>query len=185
MGSFQAVLQEKLVGEFGQEVLGCRCAGGKTTHGHCGYHFHFMSNEEKPWCRTKYGCGHYSIKGPWVYCDPRGVERRRADDGKLYNALDFKKFYPKDGKEKWASAANYQETRVARNGKAYKANEFRDYYIDYLGEEGWLSEWTNAKEETRKANDGKFYTFDEFVQHYGKDTSWKMWDGAGKLRPEL
>ena len=58
--------QEKLVGEFGQEVLGCRCAGGKrccsgsiirpllrspvpagkTTHGHCGYHFHFMSNED-------------------------------------------------------------------------------------------------------------------------------------------
>ena len=25
------------------------------------------------------GCGHYSIKGPWVYCDDRAVERRRAD----------------------------------------------------------------------------------------------------------
>ena len=52
-----------MVGEHGQEVLGCRCAGGtepathgpttwscrsggKTTHGHCGYHFHFMSNED-------------------------------------------------------------------------------------------------------------------------------------------
>ena len=126
------------MGEFGQEVLGCRCAGGtfppipstshgrcisrpgKTTHGNCGYHFHFMSNEDchqialiagdvwkwscvqdKPWCRTKFGptakqrnrtrppgavrrfpgCGHYSIKGNWVYCDPRGTERRRADAG--------------------------------------------------------------------------------------------------------
>ncbi|CAE7612468.1 unnamed protein product [Symbiodinium sp. CCMP2456] len=130
-----ASAEEKLVGEFGQEVLGCRCAGGKTTHGNCGYHFHFMSNEDKPWCRTKFGCGHYSIKGNWVYCDPRGTERRRADDGKLYNALDFKKFYPKDGKEKWAAAAAYEETRIARNGKAYKASEFRDYYIDYLGED--------------------------------------------------
>ncbi|CAK9102723.1 Uncharacterized protein SCF082_LOCUS48014 [Durusdinium trenchii] len=126
--------QEKLVGEFGQEVLGCRCAGGKTTHGNCGYHFHFMSNEEKPWCRTKFGCGHYSIKGPWVYCDEQSVERRRADDGKLYNALQFKKFFDKEGKDKWTNAAKYIETRVARNGKAYTAGEFRDYYIDYLGE---------------------------------------------------
>lgn len=180
-----ASAEEKLVGEFGQEVLGCRCAGGKTTHGNCGYHFHFMSNEDKPWCRTKFGCGHYSIKGNWVYCDPRGTERRRADDGKLYNALDFKKFYPKDGKEKWAAAAAYEETRIARNGKAYKASEFRDYYIDYLGEEGWLTEWTGAQEETRKANDGKFYTFDQFVEHYGKDAVWKMWDSATKRRPEL
>ena len=27
------------------------------------------------------GCGHYSIKGPWVYCDEQGVERRRAEVG--------------------------------------------------------------------------------------------------------
>ena len=27
------------------------------------------------------GCGQDSIKGPWVYCDEQGVERRRADVG--------------------------------------------------------------------------------------------------------
>ncbi|CAL1164758.1 unnamed protein product [Cladocopium goreaui] len=178
-------VQEKLVGEFGQEVLGCRCAGSKTTHGSCGYHFHFMSSEEKPWCRTKFGCGHYSIKGPWVYCDEQGVERRRAEDGKLYNALQFKKFYDKEGRDKWTNAAKYTETRIARNGKAYTAAEFRDYYIDYLGEEGWVKEWSSSKEESRKANDGSFYTFDEFMKHYGKDKAWHMWDTASKLRPEL
>eukprot|EP00435_Cladocopium_sp_Y103_P064282 s571_g26.t1 len=106
-----------------------------------------MSSEEKPWCRTKYGCGHYSIKGPWVYCDERGVERRRADDGKLYNALQFKKFFDKEGRDKWTNAAKYTETRTARNGKAYTAAEFRDYYIDYLGEEGWVKEWSSSKED--------------------------------------
>ena len=60
-------------------------------------------------------------------------------------------------------AAKYTETRIARNGKAYTAAEFRDYYIDYLGEEGWVKEWSTSKEETRKANDGTFYTFDDFV----------------------
>lgn len=30
--------------------------------------------------RTLGGCGHYSIKGPWVYCDEQSVERRRADE---------------------------------------------------------------------------------------------------------
>lgn len=53
--NFDLVAKEKLIGEYGQEVLGCRCAGGKTTHGTCGYHFHFGSNEDKPWCRTKFG----------------------------------------------------------------------------------------------------------------------------------
>mmetsp|Transcript_82816 Transcript_82816/g.146335 ORF Transcript_82816/g.146335 Transcript_82816/m.146335 type:complete len:196 (+) Transcript_82816:50-637(+) len=176
---------QSLIGEFKQEVLGCVCKGGKSTHGNCGYHFHFGSDEDKPWCRTKYGCGFASLKGSWTHCDERGVEKRRADDGKLYNSKDFKKFYAKEGKDKWTKAEKYAEHRVARNGKAYTANQFRDYYIDFLGEEGWMTEWEKSKAETRKANDGSWYTFDEYVEFYGKDKAWGMWDSAPKLHPEL
>ena len=55
--------------------------------------------------------------------------------------------------------------------QAYKASEFRDYYIDYLGEdaasclrrrkhslpacwqEGWLTEWTGAQEDLASTTD--------------------------------
>ncbi|CAE8658804.1 unnamed protein product, partial [Polarella glacialis] len=150
-------------------------------HGYCGYHFHLGSAEDKPWCRTKYGCGQSSIKGSWVHCDERSVERRRADDGKLYSAFEFKKY---GGKDKWMSASKFKERRLARNGKAYSSSEFRDYYIDSLGEDGWTSDWTSAQPETRKANDEKWYTFDQFQEHYGKK-AWDMWASAVKSRSEL
>mmetsp|Transcript_29746 Transcript_29746/g.76350 ORF Transcript_29746/g.76350 Transcript_29746/m.76350 type:complete len:80 (-) Transcript_29746:230-469(-) len=51
-----AVAEYVLQGETGQVVSGCRCEG-TGANGHCSYHFHFGSNEKKPWCRTKYNCG--------------------------------------------------------------------------------------------------------------------------------
>ena len=172
------------------------------------------------------GCGHYSIKGNWVYCDPRGVERRRADAGCPASSFSglrcFMASWPswdvavcqqsmaaqrmasstrrwtsrsstpttghlaclswtvsaselsaQDGKEKWTNVEGSvwlilgavrecrhaqgsklrgnthrqkwqgrrgrrgrpHKTRTAAHGEqAYRASEFREYYIDYLGE---------------------------------------------------
>merc|ERR1719499_570199 len=92
-----AALDPALKGEWGQEVLGCRCNGRKGSHGYCGYHFHWGSQEDKPWCRTMHGCGNSGLKGSWTQCDERGVERRRGDDGKHYNSKEMKEFYGEKG----------------------------------------------------------------------------------------
>merc|ERR1711972_369292 len=110
--------------------------------------------------------------GSWMSCDETGVERRRGNDGALYNAREFKTFYGKDAKDKWNGAKDYIEKRLAKNNKAYSVFEFRDFYIDTVGEHGWVLEWTRAKPEQRKANDGQWYTWEQFVQHYGKDKVW-------------
>ena len=34
----------------------------KATHGYCGFHFHFGSSEDKPWCRTRFNCGDAGAK---------------------------------------------------------------------------------------------------------------------------
>merc|ERR1719240_453073 len=96
------------------------------------------------------------------------VERRRGNDGKLYNARDFQDHYGKgkDGGDKWAAAKPFVERKLAQNNLAYTVGEFRAYYIDALGEQGWLDKWVNAKEETRKAADGKYYSFTEFMEYY-------------------
>merc|ERR1712232_1470306 len=105
LASFATLCHTEFVyaGESGQAVLGCRCKGTRSTHGHCGFHLHFGSHEEKPWCRTMHGCGQSSWRGSWMYCDERGVEKRRADDAKLYNAREFEKHFGKgkDGGKKW------------------------------------------------------------------------------------
>mmetsp|Transcript_82019 Transcript_82019/g.198860 ORF Transcript_82019/g.198860 Transcript_82019/m.198860 type:complete len:196 (+) Transcript_82019:82-669(+) len=173
-----AVAQDVMVGEFGQTVLGCTCKGGKATHGYCGYHFHFGSSEDKPWCRTKHNCGKPGLKGSWAHCDTKAIERRRAEDGQYYNAKEFREFYNKEGKDKWMNAAPYVEKRLARNQKAYSVFEFRDYYVDALGEHGWVEEWGNSKPEARKADDGKWWTWDEYVQFYGAKEAWRRWDDA-------
>merc|ERR1719480_278512 len=107
------------------------------------------SNEEKPWCRTQYGCGSSGFRGSWMYCDEAGVEKRRANDGILYNVKGFRDFYKNEGKEKWEAAKDYVERRMAKNDKPYTANEFRAYYIDSFGEVGWIKEWEAATPETR------------------------------------
>jgi len=176
---------ESMSGEFGQAVLGCACKGGKATHGYCGFHFHWGSQEDKPWCRTKHSCGNPGLQGSWAHCDERGVARRRAQDGQLYTSKEFKKHYESEGREKWSAAEPYPERRLARNNKAYTVFEFRDYYVDALGEQGWVPEWVNAKPEARQANDGKWWTFDEFVQYYGKSEAWRKWEAADNSRSDL
>jgi len=170
--------QSSMKGEWGQEVLGCRCNGRKGTHGYCGYHFHWGSQEDKPWCRTMHGCGNSGLKGAWIHCDARAVERRRGDDGKHYNSKEMKEFYGDKGKDKWTGAEKYIERRMAKNGQAYTVFQFRDYYIDALGEQGWVSEWEAAKPEQRQANDGVWYAWEEFVKHYGDVKAWEMWNSA-------
>merc|ERR550514_2615055 len=173
---------QKLQGEFGQEVLGCACKAGKATHGYCGYHFHLGSSEDKPWCRTRHSCGHQSLKGSWDYCDEKGVERRRGNDGALYTSKEFRDHYGKDGKAKWTAAEQEVEWRLARNRKAYSVYEFRDYYVDAFGETGWLVEWSKADGEQRQAKDSKWYTFEQFVEFYGKTNGWDLWRAAQKSR---
>merc|ERR1712110_1145879 len=82
-------------GEHGKEVYGCQCKGMEHTHGHCGFHKHIFSNEDKPWCRTKHGCGQSGFRGSWMYCNALGLERRRADDGQLYHVRDFTNYFKK------------------------------------------------------------------------------------------
>mmetsp|Transcript_58794 Transcript_58794/g.117655 ORF Transcript_58794/g.117655 Transcript_58794/m.117655 type:complete len:222 (-) Transcript_58794:175-840(-) len=173
-----AVAQTKLVGELGQAVLGCVCKGGKTKDAYCGYHFHSGAQPSRPWCRTKYGCGTKSAGGSWTFCDARGVERRRAENGKLYTSKEFKDFYGKEGRKNWKKASPFSERRLGRDQRAYNVKAFRDYYLDRLGEEGWIDEWSSAKPEARKAEDGKWWTWDEFAEFYGAKEAWKHWDRA-------
>merc|ERR1712203_946256 len=110
---------------------------------------------------TKHNCGTKNMfRGSWAWCDERAVERRRANDGSLYNARDFEKFYGKgsDGSERWKNAKPFVEKRLARNGKAYTVHEFRAFYIGSYGELGWVEKWIEALPERRKAEDGKTYT---------------------------
>eukprot|EP00416_Gambierdiscus_australes_P045901 CAMPEP_0171105432 /NCGR_PEP_ID=MMETSP0766_2-20121228/62672_1 /TAXON_ID=439317 /ORGANISM="Gambierdiscus australes, Strain CAWD 149" /LENGTH=199 /DNA_ID=CAMNT_0011566285 /DNA_START=68 /DNA_END=667 /DNA_ORIENTATION=+ len=176
--------ESSLKGEFGQAVYGCTCKGGKTTHGYCGYHFHWGSKEDQPWCRTKYGCGFTGLAA-WKHCDARGVERRRADDGQFYTSKEFKDFYGDKGKKEWTGKEEHIERRVARNKKAYTVYEFRDYYVDALGEEGWVTEWVSAGPEQRRAQDGKWWTWEQFVQFYGDKESWYKWTWATTASSEL
>lgn len=181
--------QKPLTGEDGKEVLGCRCKGRKHTHGHCGYHIHFGSNEDIPWCRTLHNCGNSNmIQGSWAHCDKNAVERRRGNDGQFYTSKDFQKFYKgKEGAEKWKAAKPFIEKRLARNLKAYDVSEFRDFYIDALGEQGWVEMWIKAPEEERKADDGKYYKWSEFSEYYGADKAWSKWETAasGTKKTEL
>ena len=178
---------QTLKGELGQAVLGCKCKGKQETHGHCSYHLHsgFGGDSDKPWCRTKYGCGESSIRGSWVYCDERGVEKRRAADGKLYHTKDFQKFYSSDGAGKWSGAAPYVEKRMADNNIAYDVYEFHAFYIDTLGEQGWITKWESASPETRKADDGKWYAWEQFVEYYGDTKTWQKWEAAKPEKAEL
>jgi hypothetical protein len=115
-----------------------------------------------------------------MYCSPIGLERRRADDGKLYDVREFAKHYSKaqESKKKWLDAAPYVERRMALNSKVYTVHEFRSYYVESFGEEGWLDKWTNADPEERPADDGKWYTWEKFSEFYGKEKCWAKWHAA-------
>jgi len=185
-----------LTGELGQVVAGCQCMGKVSTHGYCGYHIHNAPNETAPsmlsqitalftggggpWCRTKYRCGEDSMKASWMYCNESAIELRRANDGKLYHEKDFQKHFAKDSAEKWKQAAPYVEKRMAANDIAYDVYDFRDFYIDSVGELGWIDKWKSAKPEERKADDGKFYRWEQFVEWYSLQ-AWQKWEASKPL----
>jgi len=180
--------QDILKGEMGQEVSSCRCAGKGVKHGYCGYHLHLGSNEDKPWCRTKYNCGQSSImSGSWMYCDWSAVERH-WDGGRMKDAKEFQKEHGSRGRERWTGTKHAIERRTAENGRKYTVHEFRDYYVDGEGENGWVVKWTAARGssyhdqgtsygsgygEKRQANDGYWYTREQFNSWYGSQASHK------------
>merc|ERR1711908_53996 len=85
-----------LRGENNQAVEGCACIGKKDKHGYCGYHKNLFSKGDKPWCRTKYRCGHQSMLGAWDNCDDRSVERR-FHEGQWLTSRDFYERYGGSG----------------------------------------------------------------------------------------
>merc|ERR1712232_167970 len=175
-------------GERGEPVSACLCKSSNTKHGTCGFHFNLASAENQPWCRTKYGCGFPSPSGSWYYCDVRGVERRCDDDGYFYNAKEFRDHYNynrngldrAEGKRKYEANKRHVERRQCSDGNYYTAGEFRAFYIDELGEEGWVQHWAAAGPERRHAADGSLYTFEQFKKHYGAKNGLQLWDAGGQ-----
>merc|ERR1719321_2527108 len=97
--------------------------------------------------------------------------------------MEYADFYKSDGKKRWAAAEPYVERRMAANRKAYTVHEFRSYYIDALGEQGWIEKWETADPERRMAKDSKRYTLQEFIEYYGKDEGFKQ--GNGLIPPAM
>lgn len=153
--------------------MGCRCTGSAGKHGYCGFHFHIGSGDDKPWCRTRNSCGERSFKGSWMYCDHLPVEQRRGDNGSLHTAKEFRQQHGKDGAQRWQAAKPFVEKRVDL-GRNYTVHEFRDYYVDAWGEQGWHTKWLDASPETRLARDGKWYTWEQFVSYYAAQ-AWDEW----------
>lgn len=188
-----ALAQEVLRGENGQEVSSCRCAGKAVKHGYCGYHIHFGSNEERPWCRTKHKCGRSSVmSGSWMYCDWQGVERH-WDSGRMKDAKEFQTAYGSRGRDRWQATKHAIERRTASNGVKYTVYEFRDYYVDGEGENGWVTKWTDAEgtsyydhsapaySQKRQADDGHWYKWEEFKQWYGSQADQKWTEAKREL----
>jgi hypothetical protein len=111
-------------------------------------------------------------------CDVRAVERRRANDGNLYNAKEFQSFFGKEP-QKWEAAKPFVEMKLAKNGMPYTVDQFRAYYIDSYGEQGWLEKWSEAEPERRRADNGREYAWDAFLAYYGNDKAWHKWESAG------
>eukprot|EP00747_Dinoflagellata_sp_TGD_P210122 gnl/TRDRNA2_/TRDRNA2_83443_c0_seq1.p1 gnl/TRDRNA2_/TRDRNA2_83443_c0~~gnl/TRDRNA2_/TRDRNA2_83443_c0_seq1.p1 ORF type:complete len:217 (-),score=37.65 gnl/TRDRNA2_/TRDRNA2_83443_c0_seq1:126-776(-) len=191
---------QKLIGEYKQEVVACACMGSKKLHGLCGFHYFQDAISDTPWCRTKYGCGYTSKHGSWTHCNEKAVERRRAPDGQLYTAKTYPATLPdyKSGKtahaerweadqrrKQWDAASLHVERRLAKNNKAYTVAEFRNYYLDAFGERGWVEKWEAARPEQRKAKDGFWYRWEKFVEFYGAEKAWDMWNNAQTARAEL
>merc|ERR1711976_661414 len=101
----------------GKAVHGCICAGPKHKERYCSFYEKWGAIEDKPWCRTRNGCGVYSLLGSYFHCDAQGAERRRANDGKLYNMKEFEAFYGKgkDSGDRWKSAKPYTERKLTND----------------------------------------------------------------------
>lgn len=175
-------------GQNGLPAAGCRCKGGGKD-GDCGFHLG-AGKEDEPWCRTEHKCGYQGsmFTGSWNYCSKSAVERRRADDGKFYNSYEFSKYYRDESKEQWKKAAPFSEKRYDKDNELYAIKDFRSYYIDTEGENGWVRKWEELAEYPEKKVDpasGKMLTFDEMWSRYGKAEVWKKWNSPNASGGEL
>jgi hypothetical protein len=112
--------------------------------------------------------------GSWHYCNVRGVERRRAEDGFLYNAKEFRDHYRSNGKAYYDASMPLVERRVAEDGHLYAAKEFRAFHVDAHGEQGWTELWQAAGPEVRRTSGGQLRTFEDFRQF--NDTRQALFD---------
>merc|ERR1719456_568247 len=124
------------------------------------------------------GCGFSSPMGSWYHCSVRGVERRRAEDGWLYNSKEFRDHYRGKGKERYEASKPFVERRVGEDGRYYTSAEFRAFYVDAYGEEGWTDFWEAAGPEVRQDVDGYLRTFDDFSRSYGPRQALVNWQAA-------
>lgn len=107
----------------------------------------------------------------------------------MKDAQEFQKAYGSKGRERWQATKHAIERRTASNGVKYTVYEFRDYYVDGEGENGWVKMWTAAEDslyydhiafaysEKRQAKDGHWYTWEQFKEWYGSQAN-KKWTEA-------
>jgi len=95
-----------------------------------------------------------------------------CDPAALKNSYATSKDWPSAMKSCLRANLNGESKRYAKNGEAYSAVEFEQYYGDT-----YLDEWRAAPMEKRLANDGKAYTASQFRVFYS--SSWEQkWDAA-------
>lgn len=162
-------------------IHGCACLGEVGgPQGPCGYHFNWDHGAwDKPWCRCsndcqKQGYANYDPEGIWMYCKKEYAERRRANDGKLYDAKEFREYYGSTSQSQWDKLSHEVERRLSNDKVAYTVSEFRNWYVAYYGE-NWVEAWMKADPEKRQANDGRWYSFDDFAHYYGEKNALRYW----------
>jgi hypothetical protein len=165
-------------------IKGCACKGELAgPQGTCGYHFNWDHGKwDKPWCRCTSACkGEKDKDGAYMYCNKAYVEKHRADDGKLYDAKEFRDYYGKDSEKRWIALSDEVERRMAGD-YSYNVNDFRDWFLGSKGGD-WVSAWAAAKPEQRQVKgDTKWYTFDQFVEYYGTSNALTKWRESKKAK---
>lgn len=131
----------------------------------------------RPWCMTSLSCGFNSTYGNWRWCDARGVERRRANDGQFYNEREFGVYYGvRIGSLKWRQAALFKEIRITKENYVYTASAFRRHFKSCSsGQDAWVEEWIVAQPEQRKGDDDHWHPWSWYVERYGLAEAWKQW----------
>eukprot|EP00747_Dinoflagellata_sp_TGD_P186442 gnl/TRDRNA2_/TRDRNA2_43464_c0_seq1.p1 gnl/TRDRNA2_/TRDRNA2_43464_c0~~gnl/TRDRNA2_/TRDRNA2_43464_c0_seq1.p1 ORF type:complete len:286 (+),score=44.14 gnl/TRDRNA2_/TRDRNA2_43464_c0_seq1:51-908(+) len=146
----------------------CRCA--PAPGGSCGY----WAGSDQPWCKARSDCAE-----SWLYCDERGVERRRADDGSYYNLKEMRELYGAQAAAKWEEAESLVERKLCKNGNAYTSAETHDYYSDLHDDaNAWLSFWADAPPEYRKVQDQHWQKYEEVRHSFGGDAGLSVWKAA-------
>lgn len=104
-----------------------------------------------------------------VVAELYGLPGRYANDGALYTAAEFQRYYGTQWFREWQAAP--EEKRTAEDGKDYRASEFALYFGS-----SWNTKWATSPVANlrRIASDGYTYTLQQFQQHY-KDTWQAEW----------